>query len=88
MEFDLSIGPRPGVPGFIGPIDAPERSCDGEEDIGMFEPIAGLPGFIPGIRPLLIRFDEADANCDGGGGGARGLKAGWPCEETRKGPEF
>jgi len=69
IELDLSIGPMLIQPGFIGPIEPPGLIGDGDDERAMFGPIDGFPGFGLDIRPLLIRFDDADV-------GGRGLNPG------------
>lgn len=86
MELDLSIGLMPTPPGFIGPMDAAVRMGDGAGAMPIVGPIGALPGLEPGMRPLLIRFDDDDGVVEVSCG--RGLNPGWPCEETRNGPEF
>ena len=94
MEFDLSMGTIPPLPGFIGPMGFPVRVADGEYEIAIFNVMDALPELGPDMRPLLMRLDDDDdADVGGGSGGggigaARGLNAGWPCDETRNGPEF
>lgn len=57
------------LPGFIGPIGPPGRIAEGDDESGILGGIDVLPGLELFIRPLLIRFDDADD-------GARGLNPG------------
>ena len=74
MELDLSIGLMPTPPGFMGPMEAADRIGEGDGDMPIVGPIDALPGLEPGMRPLLIRFDDADDVDEESGG--RGLNPG------------